>query len=236
MVTGSEKTLEMVDLTFDMFDFDSDRIGGTAPVGALVEFGGGNEFDGFDGQIVATDGTWSVDLNTAEFGFFDLTAPMGGQAWVSDVDGDQTVAEQPPFPQFQASLTNDWVQGWNFTPSSTVTVEIFDGVGGASQFFSDSVPTDDGGYFNLEPQEGVDLVPGTYIVVTGSEKTLEMVAVTFDTFDFDSDRIGGTAPVGAFVEFYVGNEFDGFGGLTLADGTGQWSVDLSGGSSASPTT
>ena len=73
-------------------------------------------------------------------------------------------------PQIQASLTNDWVQGWNFTPNDSVTVEIFDGVGGASQFFSDSVPTDGGGYFNLEPQEGVDLVPGTYIVVTGSEK------------------------------------------------------------------
>ncbi len=228
VVTGSEKTLEMVDLTFDTFDFDSDRIGGTAPVGALVEFGVGNEFGGVGGQIVATDGTWSVDLNTPEYGNFDLTAAVGGQASVADEDGDRTVAEQPPFPRFQASLTNDWVQGWNFTPSSTVTVEIFDGVGGTSQFFSDSVPTDDSGYFYLDDLQGVDLVPGTYIVVTGSEKTLEMVAVTFDTFDFDSDRIGGTAPVGAIVEFYVGNEFDGFGGLTLADGTGQWSVDLSG--------
>ena len=123
-------------------------------------------------------------------------------------------------------MTNDWVQGWNFTPSSTVTVEIFDGVGGASQFFSDSVPTDDGGYFNLEPQEGVDLVPGTYIVVTGSEKTLEMVDLTFDVFDVAGDLIAGTAAPGTVVEFGVGNEFEGYGGLATADGAGNWSVDL----------
>ena len=31
-------------------------------------------------------------------GQFDLTGAMGGQAWVSDDDGDQTVAEPVPQP------------------------------------------------------------------------------------------------------------------------------------------
>jgi len=225
-VTGSFKTLEMVDVTFGTFDTGLDRIGGTAPVGAVVGFDVGNEEGGVGGQVVADgSGDWSVDLNTAEFGNFDLTGAMGGQAYVTDVDGDQTVAE-PRFPQFQASLTNDWVQGWSFSPDASVVVEIFASSVDVVPLFSGVVPTDGGGNFNLDPQEGIDSVPGTYIEVTGSFKTLEMVDVTFDTFDPGTDTIAGTAPVGAVVGFGGGDESEGFGGETVADGSGNWSVDL----------
>jgi hypothetical protein len=225
VVTGSEKTLEMVDMSFDVFDTTADLIEGTAPAFALVGFGVGNDSNGIDGETTAdVDGNWSVNLAAAPYSF-DLTADMGGQAWISDDDGDQTVAE-PRFPQFQASLTNDWVQGWGFTPDDSVTIEIFEAFEGPSLFFFDSVGTDGDGSFNLEPQEGVDLVPGTYIVVTGSEKTLVMVDISFDVFDTVGDVIAGTADPGMVVDFGVGNEGSGVGGQATADGSGDWSVSL----------
>ena len=122
-------------------------------------------------------GYWSVNLNTEQFGFFDLTAVDGhGQAWVSDGDGDQTVADLQ-VPQFQASLTGDWLQGWNFVPNSPVTVEVYEDLDGQSpgtQLFPSPVPPDpdpittgDEGSFGLDlEQYGVDLLAGNYIVVT----------------------------------------------------------------------
>ena len=110
----------MVDVTFDEFDFAADTIGGMAPAGANGRVRcRQRERSASAAETVADgDGNWFVDLSES----FDLTAAMGGQAWVSDDDGDQTVAEPPRSPQFQASLTGDWVEGWNFSPDSPVTV------------------------------------------------------------------------------------------------------------------
>ncbi len=85
----------MVAVTFDVFDLLNDVIVGTAVPGTVVEFGVGNESEGFGGQTTADgSGSWSVDLS----GNFDLTGAMGGQVWVNDDDGDQTVAEPVPQP------------------------------------------------------------------------------------------------------------------------------------------
>jgi hypothetical protein len=217
------RELVLADLTFDVFDPDADVLRGTAPMGAVVEVGVGNEDTGTGGQTVAdVDGNWFVDLMTEEFGFFDLTGDMGGQAWISDGDGDQTVAEPIPPPAFQASLTNDWLNGWSFAPDDQVLVEIVDVLG--DSVFNELVPTDGMGNFNVD-NPGVDLVPGMEITVDA--KSLTLVDLTFDTFDVVGDVIGGTAAVGANVQFGVGNETEGFDGVTVADGDGNWSVDLS---------
>ena len=222
------KSLVLEALTFDTFDFDTETIGGTATAGATVQFGVGNEGDGRGGEIVAAGGNWSVDLSADPYNF-DLTGAMGGQAWISDADGDQTVAEPPPFPQFQASLTSNWVQGWNFTPGMAVLVQIFDSAGaGNAELYRDAVPTDGQGNFNDDDLLGLDLMPGMYVTVAEEAvviKSLVLEALTFDMFDFDTETIGGTATAGATVQFGVGNEGDGRGGEIVAAG-GNWSVDL----------
>ena len=142
----------MEPLSFDTFDPATDTLAGTATPGTTVEFGIGNETQGFDGTTTTdATGNWTVDLSTQ----FDITADMGGQAWISDTDGDQTIAEPPPPPQFQASLTNDWVQGHQFAPSTSLVTFTINAV-------TPSVPpggfvTDGDGHFNFG-ELGVDLV------------------------------------------------------------------------------
>ncbi|NNE11452.1 MAG: hypothetical protein HKN41_04320 [Ilumatobacter sp.] len=135
------------------------------------------------------------------------------------------LGQQTGDPQFQASLTNDWVSGWNFTPDATVTVTIYDTLGGTA-LFTGTPPTDPDGNFHLDPgTTGIDLMPGTYIEV--DDRTLVMEPLTFDTFDPTNDILAGTANPGTTIGFGIGNETAGFDGTTTADSTGNWNVDLS---------
>ncbi len=244
------KETVLVGLTFDVFDPDSDVVGGSSdqPDGTPVEVGVGNEFAGANASTTVSSGSWSVDFGL-ESPPFDLTADMGGQAATPEAaatdgfpPGDATAAEPIQLPRFQASTASpfdDLVQGDGWVPDSPLTIEVNPGVPGPVVDWS----TDPGGNWRVNPASelGVvpfDLVPGDVVRVTQDPdgdpgtandivKETVLVGLTFDVFDPDSDVVGGSSdqPDGTPVEVGVGNEFAGANASTTVS-SGSWSVDF----------
>jgi uncharacterized repeat protein (TIGR01451 family) len=222
-VTSAAKELTLVSVSFDVLDPFTDTASGTAPPNAKVVlevFDSGGEF--FKETTADGTGAWTVDLGAEGFDVIE----GGGNASVRDDDGDGTVADRG-VPTFSATLNTDEVSGFNFTNSSTVTVEIFDSPGG-TLLFSGSVPVGADSNFAVGfATHGVNLIPGQHITVTDDTtsitKGLILVAITFDVLDPVNDVASGTAPPG----MRLGLEFPEGGGETApADPNGDWFADV----------
>ena len=227
-VVGSTKVLELVLLTFDVFDVATNVISGTATTGTDVQIGGGNESEGLrcDGDRHGWCCLWSFDLD--DIGF-DLTFDTGVEARVTDGDGDSTVASPPPPAQIEASPVDEFVRGGGFDPDSTVDITVRDAPatsGGSVVVFDPVFPTDSEGNFHWDT--GVDLMPGYEVTVVGSTKVLVLVPLTFDVFNVATEVISGTADPGTDVQVNGGNESEGFEVIVTADAGGDWSTDLTG--------
>jgi uncharacterized repeat protein (TIGR01451 family) len=224
--TSGTKELTLVPITFDVLNPITDTASGTAPPNATVSleiFDSGGEF--FRQLTADGSGAWSVDLGAAGFDVIN----GGGNASVRDADDDSTEADRG-VPVFSATLNTDDVGGYNFTNSSTVTVEIFDAPGG-TLLFSGSVPVAADSTFTIGfGSHAVNLVPGQHITVTDDTtfvtKGLLLVSVTFDVLDPVNDVASGTAPPGMLL----GLQFPEGGGETSpADPNGNWFADLGAG-------
>ena len=126
-----------------------------------------------------------------------------------------SVATAQDSPRFQASLSNDWVQGMGFVPNASVDVDV----NGSPS----TVPTDGDGRFNFNP--GPDLVPGDVITVSDgtTTKSLTLADLTFDSLDPVTDVGSGTAavPDGTQIDVSVAGP-----NVTTTVTGGLWSVDF----------
>jgi uncharacterized repeat protein (TIGR01451 family) len=225
--SSDAKELTLVPLTFDALNPTTDTATGTAEPGTAVLVEVFADFSPTLEVVADGTGTWLADFGAAGF---NVTSAMGASARIPDDDGDTTNDEVFP-PTISGNLVADFVSGSDFTPNATVDVEIFESPGGAL-LFSGSVPTGgEFGDFGLDVEtHGVDLLPGTHIVVTdgvsSATKAVTLVPLTFDMLDPLTDTASGTTSPNATVFLEV---FDSGGEIsvqTTADGTGAWSVDL----------
>jgi hypothetical protein len=228
--TGFTKELTLTDMTWDVLDPDTDTAAGTAPPNEFLEVGGFSEDT--NQQVQADgDGNWFVDFGAVGV---DITPDMlkGEQAaYIGDGDGDNTRTDFV-YPYFTASLTDDTIDGREFAPCESVTVEVYDSPGG-DLLSSDSASVHARGDF--EPVDpGVDLVDGMHVVVADGVVTKELTLdfLTIDYFSSEADSSFGTADPGATVlagwGFTDPESGGGFGdGVTVtADGNGDWSADF----------
>ncbi|MDX1449859.1 MAG: hypothetical protein R3246_12440, partial [Acidimicrobiia bacterium] len=215
-VNGLDTGVEVVPLAFTIFDPVADAIGGTGPFdGARIDFGGGNEFEGFGGSTtVAPDLSWFVDL-AADQGF-DLTPDMGGDARHPDPGSFNYNFAEPRRPSFEVSAHDNWIGGGEWTPNDLVAITIWDNGGGWLGAFD--VPTDPAGNFwlDLNP-EGIDIEVDFYIEVLDPSGPLKGHTVEFiqwNVLDPAADLIGGVADPNDDVQFDVGDPSGGIDGFT----------------------
>lgn len=140
-----------------------------------------------------------------------------------------------PSASIEGGLRGNNIFGLWFTPSSSVTIEIYAKPGGSRLFGPVRFPTDEGGFMGAPYHaHRVNLTPGMVITATddatGIQKTLELQALSVEVFDMVSGHVEGHAP--PFSE--LGIEGCGPDGLCLpvpeptqVDAQGFWSVDFS---------
>ncbi len=211
-VGARTRSLTLVGLTFDVVDYDANTASGTSnQPGATVNVNVGNQ----NATTTVSSGAWSV-------AFADIAPPMGGQASISEPDGDQTFANSPPQAQIRASVSNnpDQVSGFNFAPNTPVTLKV------NSVAVADPPTTDAGGSFNyMRPT--FNLNAGDVIEVTVGAKTrsLTLVGLTFDVVDYEANTASGTSDQadGTPVMVFVGNQAGGANATTTVS-SGAWSV------------
>jgi Ca2+-binding RTX toxin-like protein len=237
--TGITKALELPPLTVDAVDVENDLVSGSARPDDVIQVGL-FEPTGSGGSAVATtdaNGTWVANFRELNI---DLEQQFV-QAFWNDPEGDNATAEPDPgcparfhggfhwYCSIGASIENDWISAISWTPNSDVTIEVFESRGGPSIYGPVTVTTNErGGAFlsNLGFDEGVDLVPGTYIVaedsLTDTVKALELVRVSLDRVDPDTNVVTGRAPPGAAVILSGGAPRQD---TLTSDANGEWSID-----------
>jgi len=176
------KELTLIPFSLDAIDFELETMEGSGPADEWIFVEAGNEFMGHR---------------------FDV----GNHP---DVDGDITVAElppPPPLPFFEANITHEWIDFFEFPWGASIYVEIS---GSEGLKFEGEVTEEYDGYAHLELLEvGTEIDPGDSIVVTydGVHKELLLVDLTLDVFDIaDGDaQLEGKAPELATVFVVVCN-------------------------------
>lgn len=136
---------------------------------------------------------------------------------------NDALAEDPSVT-FQVAPVDDWVQSFSpWTPGATITLTITDG---GVEVYSDQQTADDYGNFNFNFGGAFDLQPGQVVTVSDGTitKTHTVMNLSVDSVDMTAETIFGRAEAGTDVEVWV----HGDGGLNVtADGSGNWSADLS---------
>ncbi len=208
-VAGRTRSLTVVGLSFDTLDRAADTGSGTSdqPDGTPVRVGVGNGFAGEEIFTTVALGTWAAAFT------IDVTADMGGQAAITEPDGDETIADAPQSPNIRATSSNDpdRVEGYNFAPDTAVTLTIDTGSGPVP--VGDPPTTDAFGNFNYESDPDFDLDPDDIVEVSDGfvTRSLTVVGLSFDTLDRAADTGSGTSdqPDGTPVRVGVGNGFAG---------------------------
>ena len=251
--TGTVKELDVAPLTIDAVDIAADTVSGTAAPGAQVcvrvprpALG---QPDAFAEATTGPSGSWTADFSAQGV---DITKQAGlTTAEITDPDGDKTVG----YPDsgcphvhgggctISVGVDVDWIGG-TFTPNSEVALEVFDSRGGRSLYGPVTKTTNETGSFPfifLAFKEGIDLVPGTYVVMTdratSTVKAQEIMPISIDRVDPDNDVIEGRAPPGEVVllqtrdQAWGGPRSQEFIRLThefVADSAGNWRADYAG--------
>ena len=229
--TGKRKELVLVDAAVTLVDRDADLIEGTAPPFSTVEVElTWLPFWIYDKTRVTADeqGQWSADFSAHGF---DITDEMNAQARVVDEDFDASVAQDPPSPWIEASLTGDWVHFRDVGHFAEIEIEVFDAEG-ASVFGPETGSTQMERDVSFDVwEEGVDLVPGSHIlianVVTGDSRDLVLVPLAVDNVDWEQDTVEGSAEPNAAVEVeaFIPWE-DSVQVGAIADVDGYWTADF----------
>jgi len=95
-----------------------------------------------------------------------------------------------------ASITENWFYIVGFLPGATLDLSIYESEGG-SLVWNQGWTADVNGFAWIESDvHGVDLEPGSYLVVSDGITTKELVieGFTFDTFDLTTGILQGTVP------------------------------------------
>jgi hypothetical protein len=224
------KTHIVTSLILAAVDIAADTVSGTAEPRSSVWVDVNTDWgDGSGREVVADDfGDWTADFSVAgpeEWQQpFDIGPGVQVGASQSDEDGDSTWAGMRiPNPGFSVRPADDSVWGWEWTPSSLVTITIGD-VG--DPIFEMTAGTDEWGNFGTDPV-GFDILPGMLVTITDgvSTKTHIVTSLTVGDVDVDADTVSGTAEPGSALWVDVnGGES---GRQVTADGEGNWVADFS---------
>ncbi len=207
----SAKDHQVVALTFDELNVEDDYAAGTAPDGTVVQVGVGNEQAGFGLEVVAgapppEPGTWFADFGAEGF---VVTEDMGGEARVTDIDGDATAVgiagdggpgEGDPFIlAIKTEGDKSSFVGGRWNPDPQIEIEVLDENGdralGLGPWTADVDPEAEGGradYF-FDEFPGV-LEPGWTVRATGqvTGRVVEILVVDLLVEGTDGGRIFGT--------------------------------------------
>jgi hypothetical protein len=217
------KVLTIAALRVVSVDPATDVVSGTAPGGAEVQVGVGDNTAWSDRTTTADgSGHWSVDFSP-----FDVTYTMSASAMVSDADGDMTSVDKHA-PRISANLTWDGILADGFAGNAEIDFTI---KSGATVLATGSKTSDASGYVELyRPDDfDVDLVPGLTITVGdgAATKELTLAPLAIGSVNPVGEIVSGTAPAGAEVQVNIGDGNQETGRSTTADGSGHWSVDFS---------
>ena len=211
-------------LTLDVFNPGTGTFSGTAPEGETVRVDYCNPpcEEGFSGDYLVDAGeTWEIS-----FGPETVSPDAWYGAFISDEDGDQTMAEliYEQLPTIDYTLHYNWLGLNGFPPDSEVLVELFTN----GETISETLFTNSHGGAGWDTMEY--LSPEDVIVATYGDneivKVLVLENLTVDYFDLEEDQAGGFAPTGTEV-FYIleGGGVEYLEDSTTADSSG-WFVDF----------
>ncbi len=165
---------------------------------------------------------------------------MYGTAWIKNGSMDVTEDTATPPPTGEASVQDNIISGYNFTPNGDVRVEVFDSgpnaqIGLASlQLLDEAIPiysavhrAQSNSSLWIGPGEhGLDLLPGMYIqltdLTTNQETSIRLVALTVSDVDYALDLVSGTADPGAYVVVRAGDAFYSYEVNVTANANGNW--------------
>lgn len=213
-------------LTVTRVDAETDVLSGGADDGARVycEVWDDHRYR----EVTADTEGWLVDFTQAtgeewDQQPLDLQKRMAGRVWERDDDGDTTAVDWRVFDtRFAAELTDDLVEGWDWTPGGQVRVTIDFLDSGMTQYVSDWFAVDSDGYFRIEGLP--DISVGDAITVTDGDVTKTLVAydLTLDGVDRAAGLVWGTSPPHATLMGWI----DGAGGGEMySDARGNWIID-----------
>ncbi|MGD1993858.1 MAG: peptide ABC transporter substrate-binding protein, partial [Anaerolineae bacterium] len=227
---ATTKVHTVTGLAVDSADADIDTIFGRADPNSEVRIWVHNT----GGEFTATadeNGDWSFDFT----GIFDLVPATEGQAQQADGDGDVTRANwRVPRPYLEAWAENDRIEGADWPDGTAVTLSIDDPNNGAGVDFTDTqtayVPPWDPSRTRVDFDlwDRFDLEPGHIVTVSdgATTKTHVVTPLTIGGADPDTDVVWGTATPEGEVRIWIHNTGSDF--TATADGSGNWSIDLSG--------
>ena len=223
------KSLEVEPFTFDEINAADDYVRGTSSVGEWASLHVESLFSNWGLEALTDEnGQWFRDYGLDNY---DITEQMWASGWAVDYQGNRSEDHTTGLPGIEASLADDWISGFNFSPDRQVRVRIYESQGGS---LLGDVMVNAGGNTQLNVdywQHGVDLQPGMYILAedleTGKYSELTLVNLTFDGVNYDADTAWGKAEPFARVVIRANHLFDNYEITVIADGSGDWLADFS---------
>ena len=222
----STKDVVVSDVAVVGVDPDTEVVTGTAGVDAPIQVWVHDDSGAFIDTVADGSGDWSVDFTSV--GYDIVVGTQGGVAELDD-DGDGTQTDwYVPNPMFTVHRESGDVFGNGWAGDTSVLVVLGDPTSPDESF---SVMTDEFG--NFGPSEFVDvgfghgLVPGDLVTVDDATSTKDVVVsdVAVVEVDPDTEVVTGTAGVDAPIQVWVHDDSGAFID-TVADGSGDWSVDF----------
>lgn len=187
--------------------------------------------------IADRDGNWLEDFSipgdedfeqeVCDFRTDDLRNIV---AYEESGDGETWVGYYVPTPGFEVVLGSNNINGWDWLMDATVTIEVDDPSTPLNPDYLGSAVVGPASWDPNRPffemvATGYDLKPGDLVTVTDGMQTKTTVVAEITTnFDVLSDIVSGTTTPD--VEVQVISD-DGPERYTLADSSGNWTVDFS---------
>ncbi|MBI5352063.1 MAG: BMP family ABC transporter substrate-binding protein [Chloroflexi bacterium] len=230
MTDGSiTKTHTVSNLAVTDVDVDTDTITGSVEPDAWVDVDancgpGGCTYLGVNAN---GSGDWSADFSALT----DLVPGSSGEVRAPDSDGDTTTVQwNVPNPQVQVRANDNNVEGWDWTPGATVTIDISrTGESISRTAVVGSASWDPRPYFSYNFNGEFDILPGDVVTVTegGTSKTVTVTNLAFTNIDLDTDIVTGVSSASAFIDLWVCNDAGcNTNRRVQADGDGNWTADF----------
>jgi putative cell wall-binding protein len=238
---STAKTHVVTALTVTEVDTEHHTVSGTTDSGddAWVHVSAWNQHGHADRRVPVEDGAWTAEFATPgpedwEQDTLDLVPGTDGNAHEHDEDGDATHAGwRVANPHFNVNPAHNSVWGHEWTPGSTLTIEV-----GATVVADDVVVHDEWtehwqpGDFDLGETE-FDFQAGQTVTVTSDDdppqvKTLEIPDLQLTRIDPVADTVAGTtdSPEGSIVEVHVRTDDEWRMRHVEVDAEGGWVADF----------